>query len=115
MSEHANDYPSVDAPDAVSCDVDGAFHHSKRERGREEGRVSEGKSFFGSTMESKESEEKREEREEHLPGGQGGSCRLASMNGNPTFADMNHTVWHRLMQQSARFATLKRECGRDRR
>ena len=58
MSEHANDYPSVDAPDAVSCDVDGAFHHSKR--GREEGRVSEGKSFFGSTMESKESEEKRE-------------------------------------------------------
>ena len=32
MSEHANDYPSVDAPDAVSCDVDGAFHHSRRER-----------------------------------------------------------------------------------
>ena len=59
----------------------------ERERGREEGRVSEGKSFFGSTMESKESEEKREEREEHLPGGQGGSSGSASMNGTLTFAD----------------------------
>ena len=41
MSETANDYPSVDAPDAVSCDVDGAFHHSRRERERERGGKSE--------------------------------------------------------------------------
>ena len=65
----------------------------ERERLREgKGRVSEGKSFFGSTMESKESEERREEREEHLPGGQGGSSGLASINGNPTIADLIHTV-----------------------
>ena len=54
--------------------------------------MSEGKSFFGSTMESKESEEKREKREEHLPGGQGGSSGSASMNGNATFADLIHVV-----------------------
>ena len=83
----------MNAADAVSCDVDGAFHRPGRETEGEGGTKSEGKSFLGSTMESKESEQKRREREreEHLRSGQGDSDWFSSRNANPatntTFTD----------------------------
>ena len=58
----------MNAADAVSCDVDGAFHRPGRETEGEGGTKSEGKSFLGSTMESKESEQKRREREKSTCG-----------------------------------------------
>ena len=58
---------NVDAADAVSCDVDGAFHRIRGERLR-------GNHFSRAQWRAKRARRREEsEREEHLRSGQGGS------------------------------------------